>query len=129
MDEDLRCEEIVAELQKSFVPFFIIPDLARAKRCERPWRDLLGDHVLCLESSVDVCFVTAGAILLSEGRASSIDELARLLSHAGLPSERKSQAVRSLGPFAEVVLNSSGYTTRDNNWLSQITDRIRGAKS
>jgi hypothetical protein len=105
LDEDLTCEEIFAELQKSYVPFFIIPDQARAKRCERRWRDLLGDNVICLESPVDVCFVTAGAILLNEGRASSIAELVTLLNNAGLSSDRQSQVVQALTPFAEVVLN------------------------
>jgi hypothetical protein len=105
LDEDLTCEEIVAELQKSYVPFFIIPDQARAKRCERRWRDLLGDNVICLESPVDVCYVTAGAILLNEGRASSIAELVMLLNNAGLSSDRQSQVVQALTPFADVVLN------------------------
>ena len=106
LDEDLTCEEIVAEVQKSFVPFFIIPDRARAKRCERRWRDLLGDNVICLDSAIDVCFVTAGAMLLNEGRVSSIKELTALLSSAGMPSGRQSKVVQSLTPFAEVVLNS-----------------------
>jgi hypothetical protein len=105
LDEDLTCEEIVAELQKSFVPFFIIPDQARARRCERRWRDLLGDNVICLEAPVDVCYVTAGAILLNEGRASSIAELVTLLNNAGLSADRQSQVVQALTPFAEVVLN------------------------
>ena len=105
LDEDLTCEEIVAELQKSYVPFFIIPDQTRARRCERRWRDLLGDNVICLEAPVDVCYVTAGAMLLSEGRASSIAELIALLSNAGLPTDRRSQVVQALRPFAEVVLN------------------------
>jgi hypothetical protein len=105
LDEDLTCEEIVAELQKSYVPFFIIPDQARARRCERRWRDLLGDNVICLEAPVDVCYVTAGAILLNEGRASSIAELVTLLNNAGLSSDRQSQVVQALTPFAEVVLN------------------------
>jgi hypothetical protein len=129
LDEDLTCEEIVAELQKAFVPFFIIPDQARAKRCERRWRDLFGDHVICLESSIDVCFVTAGAILLSEGRVSSIKELTTLLSSAGMPSARKSPVVRSLTPFAEVVLNSSRTTTHSDNWLSKIIDRIQRSRN
>ena len=105
LDEDLTCEEIVAELQKSFVPFFIIPDRARAKRCERRWRDLLGDHVIVLEGPVDVCFVTAGAILLNEGRFSSIQELTNLLKAAGMPADRQSEVVQSLTPYAEVVFN------------------------
>ncbi|MEI6292004.1 MAG: VWA domain-containing protein [Chloroflexota bacterium] len=107
LDDDLEVEEIVAEVQKSFNPFFIIPDLARAKRCERRWRDLLGDNVICLESPVDVCYVSAGAILLSEGRASSLKELSDLLNNAGLPADRQSAVIRSLTPYAEVILNSN----------------------
>jgi len=96
----------VAELQKTYVPFFIIPDRERAKRCERRWRDLFGDNVLCLESAIDVCFVTAGAILLNEGRAADIKELTTLLSNAGMPSARQGEVIRSLTPFAEVIFNS-----------------------
>jgi hypothetical protein len=106
LDEDLSCVEIIAEVQKSFVPFFIIPDRVRARRCERRWRDLLGDHVICLDAPIDVCFVTAGAMLLNEGRAGSIKELVTLLRNAGLPSDRQSKVVHSLRPFAEVVFNS-----------------------
>ena len=107
LDEDLTCEEIVAEVQETFVPFFIIPDRARARKCEQKWRDLLGDHVLCLDSPIDVCYVAAGAILLNEGRASNIKELATLLSNAGMSSINRASVIRSLTPFADVVLNSA----------------------
>ena len=105
LDEDLTTEEIVAEAQKSFIPFFVIPDRPRAARCERRWRDLLGDHVLVLENAADVCFVTAGAILLSEGRVSDLNQLAALLSGAGMPADRQGAVISSLAPFAEVVFN------------------------
>jgi len=105
LDEDLTVEEIVAEAQKSFIPFFIIPDRARAPRCERRWRDLLGDHVLVLEDAVDVCFATAGAILLNEGRVSDLAQLTALLSGAGLPADRQGAVIRSLTPLAEVIFN------------------------
>jgi hypothetical protein len=106
LDEDLSCEEVVAEVQKSYTPFFIIPDHARAKRCERRWRDLLGDNVLCLDAPGDVCFVTSGVILLNEGRVSTLKDLAALLSKAGMPPDRQGKVVQSLAPFAEVVLNT-----------------------
>jgi hypothetical protein len=53
-----------------------------------------------------VCFVTAGAILLSEGRASSLKDLAALLKDAGIPGDRQGKVVQALTPYAEVVLNS-----------------------
>ncbi len=109
LDDDVPCEEIVAEVQKTFTPFFIIPDHARAERCERRWRDLLGDHVLTLDSAIDVCYVAAGAILLNEGLATDLEKLADLLQKAGMPKERKNQTIQALTPFAEVVF-SSGIT-------------------
>jgi hypothetical protein len=106
LDGDITCEEVVAEAQKAYTPFFVIPDRARARGCERRWRDLLGDNVLVLEGPADVCFVTAGAILLNEGRVSSLKELAETLTRAGMPSQRQGSVIRSLTPFAEVVLNA-----------------------
>jgi hypothetical protein len=116
LDEDLRCEEIVAEVQKTFIPFFIIPDRVRAKRCERRWRDLLGDHVLCLESPMDVCYVAAGAMLISEKRVSNLNELATNLSNAGMPSNRRNPVLQALTPFAEVVLNME----KKSGWFSRL---------
>lgn len=116
LDDDIPLEEVIAEVQKTYIPFFIIPDRARARRCERRWRDLLGDHVLCLESPVDVCFVAAGALLLSEGRVSNLEELAQLLRKAGMPFNRGSHVTKSLTPFAEVVLGSK----KKPSWFSRF---------
>jgi len=103
LDEDVKVEEVVAELQKSYVPFFIIPDPVRAKRCERRWRDLFGDNVLVLEAAADVCYVTAGALLLSEGLVPGTAGLEQRLQQAGMPEPRKGAVMRALTPFAEVV--------------------------
>lgn len=104
LDDDIPLEEVVAETQKTYVPFFIIPDRTRARRCERRWRDVLGDHVLCLESPVDVCYVAAGAILLYEKRVADINELAKQLSDAGMPASRRGSVVTTLTPLANVTL-------------------------
>ncbi len=107
LDDDLTCEEIIAELQKTFTPFFLIPDQARAKRCGRRWRDLLGDHVICMDAPADVCFVSAGAILINERRVANLKELAELLGSVGMPPARRNQVIQALTPFAELVLNST----------------------
>ncbi len=101
LDEDLKVEEIIAELVKTFVPFFVIPDLQRRKRCEGRWRELLGDHVLCMEAPQDICFVTAGAISLSEGFAADLDGLTRVLRDGAAPRDRVAAVVRALTPLAE----------------------------
>jgi hypothetical protein len=99
LDDDLKVEEVVAELQKTFVPFFVIPDHQRRARCERVWRDLLGDHVLCMEAPADVCFVTAGAILLCEGLVTDGGDLKEKLIAAGMPKYRAGAVGRTLAPL------------------------------
>lgn len=106
LDEDIPLEEVVAELQKTYIPFFIIPDHARAQRCERRWRDVLGDHVLVMEAPQDVCFVAAGALLLSEKRVSSLEELAKILLAADILSARRAPVIRALTPLAEVIFSA-----------------------
>jgi hypothetical protein len=101
LDDDLTAEEIVAELQKTFDPFFIIPDPGRAGRCERRWRDLLGDHVLVTEQPEDICNVAAGAVSLCEGAVPDLDALAAVLRAAGAHGEEVARAVRALRPLAD----------------------------
>jgi hypothetical protein len=103
LDEDVPVEEVVAALQESFEPFFLVPDPARRKRCERRWRDLLGDHVLCMSSPADTCYVGAGAIGLGQGVIRDVDDLARRLEGAGVASERVRSAVQALAPYAETL--------------------------
>jgi hypothetical protein len=103
LDDDLKVEEVVAELQKAYVPFFLIPDLARRKRCETRWRELLGDHVLCLESPSDVVYAAAGAILLQERLVTDLDHLGKTLAAAGAPADRLAPTLRALAPLSEVL--------------------------
>jgi hypothetical protein len=103
LDDDVPIEEVVAELQETFEPFFLIPDQDRRARCERRWRDLLGDHVICMSDPSDTCFVSAGAIGLGERVISDIDDLARRLEKAGAPMDRVRGAVQALTPYAETL--------------------------
>lgn len=101
LDDDVPVEEIVAELQESFEPFFLVPDPDRRARCERRWRDLLGDRVVCMTSPADTCYVSAGAIGLTEGIIADVDALARRLEGAGAPRDRVHGAVNALKAYAE----------------------------
>lgn len=103
LDEDLKAGEIVAELQKTFVPFFLIPDRARRARCETVWRSLLGDHVLCMDAPEDVCYVSAGALLISEKLVDGRRSLESALTRAGIPKERLGPVVRTLSPLIDVM--------------------------
>lgn len=108
LDGELKVEEIVAELQKTFIPFFLIPDERRRDNCERVWRHLLGDHVLCMEYPEDVCYVSAGAVVLCEKIVTDLDELAAVLRNAAIPSHRLKATIRTLTPLAESLQRSGG---------------------
>lgn len=96
--DDLPLRGLVATLAQSFEPFFLIPDLERRDRCERPWRDLLGDRVVTLEHASDVCIVAASLVALSE-RSISLDGLAAHFAAKG-DRGRVGRLVRALTPFA-----------------------------
>jgi len=103
LDDDLKAEEVVAKLQETFVPFFVIPDKARRRKCERTWRDLLGDHVLCMDTPEDVCAVTAGALALCERVVPDLDALGQVFRDAGIPGDRVKSAARALKPLSKVI--------------------------
>jgi len=103
LDLDLTVEEVVAKLQETFVPFFVIPDQERRRNCERRWRDLLGDHVLCMDTPEDVCTVTAGALALCERVAPDLDALGRVFREVGIPANRVKSAARALKPLGEGI--------------------------
>jgi hypothetical protein len=110
LDEDLKVGEVVAELQKTFVPFFLIPDAPRrhSNGCEPAWRDLLGDNVLCMDDPSDTCYVASGAILLSEGIARDVDQLAEILVSAGMDARRRGPVAKTLTPFANALRGQPG---------------------
>lgn len=103
LDEDIPIEEAIAAAAEQYHLFFLIPDLQRRGRCESRWRDLLGDHVICMESPDDTCHVAAALVGLTEGRLPDLDAVARALGSQGLPRERVSAVVRALRPYAELL--------------------------
>ncbi|WP_434384098.1 VWA domain-containing protein [Melittangium boletus] len=108
LDQDLTVEEIVAELQKTFVPFFVIPDQKRRENCEARWRELLGDHVLCMSNAQDICYVSAGAVCLYEGLVPDMDALGRVFKDMGLEYGDLSSVMRALTPLAEALGRTGG---------------------
>lgn len=103
LDADLPVKAVVAALQKKYHPFFLVPDQDRRRRCEKRWRQLLGDHVICMDAPEDTCWVSAGIVALSEGVVSDVDALARALTAAGATRERVASTIRALTPFAATL--------------------------
>jgi len=103
LDDDIPVEEVVAAANETYHPFFLIPDLQRRRRCEARWRELMGDHVICMESPEDTCLVAAAIVGLTEKRVPDLDAVARVLSADGIASERVAATVRALAPYASLL--------------------------
>ena len=90
----------------------LIPDLERRKRCERTWRDVLGDHVVAMEAPEDTCFVAASIVALGERYVTDLDALAKRLEGAGTPRDRIAPVLRALEPFAAALGTDTGTSPR-----------------
>lgn len=112
LDEDVPAEAVVATLQETFEPFFLIPDLDRRERCERRWRDLLGDRVICLESPEHTCWAAAGIIALSEGAVPDLPAFAERLIALGLDRAKVGAITRALVPYAASIDRAGAATPR-----------------
>jgi hypothetical protein len=103
LDEDIPVAAVVAAVQETFRPFFLIPDPKRRDLCERAWRDLLGDHVIAMESPRDTCYAAAGIVALSERVVPDLDGVARVITAAGAPPDRVGAVIRALTPYAATL--------------------------
>ncbi|MET0267297.1 MAG: VWA domain-containing protein [Duganella sp.] len=122
LDEDIPIEEVIAAAAERFHLFFLIPDLKRRQRCERRWRDLLGDHVICMEAPEHACAVAASLVALTEGSVADIDALPSTLAAGGIDDERISAIVRAVRPYAELgndgsaSVGSGGAPVANSSW-------------
>lgn len=99
LDDDLPLARVVADVSRSYRPFFLIPDAQRRGRCERAWRDVLGDHVICMEDPIDTCAVASALVALGEGALADLDAVASRMRAAGADPARIGAVVRALTPW------------------------------
>jgi hypothetical protein len=100
LEEDLPLFVVVEEASRAVEPFFLIPDLERRASCERAWRDLLGDRVICMESARDTTACIAGIVAMDQGTISDLDAFAKRLRDSGHDRHRTGAAVRALTAWA-----------------------------
>ncbi len=103
LDKDVRVEAVVAAVEERYRTFFLVPDPERRRRCERRWRELLGDQVICLESAEDTCFAAAALVALGEGLVTDLAALEPALRDAGADRGRIASTLRAVTPFAATL--------------------------
>jgi len=123
LDEDIPIEEVIAAAAESYYLFFLIPDQERRQRCEARWRDLLGDHVICMESPVDACSVAAAIVGLTEKRIPDLDALATVFSKSGLTRDHVGSTLRAIQHYAallHVPPLSSTHSSGNTAWWKRL---------
>jgi hypothetical protein len=103
LDEDIPIEEVIAAAAETYHLFFMIPDHGRRERCESRWRELLGDHVICMESPRDACSVAAAIVGLTEKLIPDLDTLASVLSSSGLDRDHVGSSIRAVQDYAALL--------------------------
>jgi len=103
LDEDIPIQEVIAAAAETYHLFFLIPDPQRRRNCEKAWRKLLGDHVICMESAADTCTVAAAIVGLTERVLPNLDAVASTLGEAGIDRDHVSSTIRALRSYAELL--------------------------
>jgi hypothetical protein len=91
---DVLTEHLVAELERTFDTYFILPRMTHHwnnAEVHRRWVQLLGQNVLRLEEPAGICELIASTIGLAEGKL-GVEDLADDLAEAGA-DEAVAQAV------------------------------------
>ena len=103
LDEDIPLEEVIAAAAETYHIFFLIPDLERRKRCESRWREVLGNHAICMESPMDTCAVAAAIVGLTEKLIPDLDALAGILASNGFDRQHVGSTIRAIQDYAAVL--------------------------
>lgn len=103
--KDIPTAAIVAEVSKTFHPFFLIPDLHRRSYggCEASWREVLGDNVICMESPTDTCLVAATLIGLTEGTYADMEAVRASLKKRKVDSDQADRVYRAVAQYAASI--------------------------
>ncbi len=129
LDEDIPIAEAIAAASETFHLFFLIPDLARRRRCEDRWRQLLGDNVICMENPQDTCAVAAAIVGLTEKALPDLDAAVETLRKNGIPGDRTFAIARALRGYADsldpnfvrkVLVNPASAPEKPASWWRKL---------
>ncbi len=100
---DIPIAAMIEELQRSYEPFYLIPDERRGQYVGRAWRDLLGDRVIVMESPDDTSYCAAGLVSLMEEAVPSLDALVARYVSAGMATAQANRIAKALSGFASAL--------------------------
>jgi hypothetical protein len=98
---DIPLERVVADLDRTFHAFYLVPDPQRGSRVRPFWEKYFGPRAVVLQSPEDTCPVAAGAVALSEGAVPTLAALGQRLEAAGLSADRVARVTKALSGYAK----------------------------
>lgn len=104
--EAIALHDLVSELSRSYEPFFLIPDRARAARdgCERIYRRLFHERCVVLDDVDDTAIVAAMLLGIGERALTTRAAIEERLERAfGRRGEARDRVVRAVLPYAEAL--------------------------
>ena len=102
LPSDVPLADVVADLKKTYHPFFLIPDPGRGGVAPF-WKKHFGEAAIVLADPADVCAVAAGAIAISEGFVPGLDGLGASLARHGMASERIARITGAMQAWARSI--------------------------
>ena len=96
--QDMPLDAVIADVQRTFHPFFIAPDRKRGANVAAFWTPYLRESFIVLDSPDDTCAAAAGLVALGEGAVSGLAQLEASLTASG--NTRAKQVVEALRPWA-----------------------------
>lgn len=96
--QDMPLEAVIADVRRTFHPFFIAPDRQRGAGVSAFWTPYLHESFIVLDDPADTCAAAAGLVALGEGAVSGLAQLEASLTRSG--NTRAKQVVEALRPWA-----------------------------
>jgi hypothetical protein len=115
LQADIPLEKIVAEVQKKYELFYILPNLTsyyNDPQITATWRELLGQNVIRLPDPATISEAIAATIGLAEGSVAR-DDLAADLVGAGASGKAASAVSAALATFASAAAATFGWSDPD----------------
>jgi hypothetical protein len=123
---DIPITTMIEELQRSFEPFYLIPDPGRGQSVGRDWRDLLGDRTIVMHSPDDTSYCAAGLVSLFEEAVPSLDALVAKFRHAGMSARQANRIAKALSGFAAALERDGTPQPRLGATLLPMSDQESG---
>jgi hypothetical protein len=103
ISSDPPFSKVVADAQRTYHTFFLVPDKGRFANCGGFWTEHFGKGAIALNAPEDTCPVAAGIVALNEKAVESVAALGERLAASGYSEARVDSILEALRPYAKSI--------------------------